>query len=86
MSRQLIVVGDAHSHGGTMTDGCPRSRVDGRAIVRGGDPAHCPIHGRTRVVDASSRISYHGHIAASDGDKLACGAELIASSARLRRA
>src|SRR4051812_1399136 len=86
MSHRLIVVGDTHSHGGTMTDGCPRSRIDGRAIVREGDPAECPIHGRTRVVDARSCISYYGHVAARDGDRLACGAEMVAGLARLRHA
>jgi uncharacterized Zn-binding protein involved in type VI secretion len=84
--RRLVVVGDTHSHGGTLTEGCARSRIDGRPIVRNGDAADCPIHGRTRVVDASSRISYYGQIAAFDGDKLACGAELIAGLSRTHHA
>lgn len=83
MSRLLIVVGDHHSHGGTLTEGCARSRIDGRAIVREGDEADCPTHGRTQVVDASSRATFYGRKAARDGDRLACGAELIGGLSRV---
>jgi uncharacterized Zn-binding protein involved in type VI secretion len=83
MSRRLIVVGDSHSHGGTLEHGCPHARIGGRAIVRLGDEARCPLHGSTHVATAISRIRYYGAIGACDGDELACGARLIASQRRV---
>ncbi|RBC36825.1 PAAR domain-containing protein, partial [Xanthomonas oryzae] len=49
-----------------------------------GHPAICPLHGRTHIEGASSHLNIHGRKAALDGDKLACGATLIAG--RQRRA
>ncbi|HEY4292198.1 PAAR domain-containing protein [Luteibacter sp.] len=79
MSRRLIVVGDRHSHGGTLEHGCADAFIGGRAIVRQGDKAHCPLHGDTYVATASARVSYYGATGACEGDELACGARLIAS-------
>lgn len=79
MSRRYIVVGDSHSHGGVLDQGCPYATIEGRAIVRQGDKASCPVHGNTYVATASARASYYGAIAACEGDELACGARLIAS-------
>jgi uncharacterized Zn-binding protein involved in type VI secretion len=79
MSRRLIAVGDRHSHGGTLEHGCPNAFIQGRAIVRQGDKAHCPIHGDTYVTTASARVTYYGAIGACEGDELACGARLLAS-------
>lgn len=85
MSGRWIVVGDNHTHGGVVTQGCDRARVGGRAIVRLGDAAMCPVHGPTFVATASSRVTYYGADAACAGDRLACGAELIASQNRITR-
>lgn len=79
MSSRLIVVGDRHSHGGVLTHGCTDARIDGKAIVRKGDPAECPQHGPTCVVTASSGARFDGAEAACAGDMLACGAVLIFS-------
>lgn len=84
MSGRLIVVGDSHSHGGTLDHGCANARIDGCAIVRMGDPATCPIHGPTFVATATSRVNYYGAKGACEGDALACGALLIASQQRVR--
>ncbi|WP_305956408.1 PAAR domain-containing protein [Xanthomonas oryzae] len=43
-----------------------------------GHPAICPLHGRMHIEGASSHLNIHGRKAALDGDKLACGATLIA--------
>ncbi|WP_306170262.1 PAAR domain-containing protein [Xanthomonas oryzae] len=47
-----------------------------------GHPAICPLHGRTHIEGASSHLNIHGRKAALDGDKLACGAALIAGRQR----
>lgn len=85
MTGRLIVVGDLHSHGGTMEHGCAHARIDGLAIVRLGDEAACPRHGKTRVATASSGIRYYGAVAACDGDELECGAVLMARQHRVTR-
>ncbi len=79
MSGRYIIVGDSHSHGGILDMGCPYATIEGRAIVRQGDKASCPLHGETYVATASARTSYYGAVAACEGDELACGARLIAS-------
>lgn len=85
MTGNFIVVGDRHSHGGVLTQGCDRADIDGRAIVRLGDIAICPLHGPTFVATASSRVEFYGADAACPGDTLACGAQLIASQTRVAR-
>ncbi|MFC7521207.1 PAAR domain-containing protein [Xanthomonas populi] len=52
--------------------------MDGQAFACEGHPAICPLHGRTHIAGASSQLNIHRRRAALDGDKLACGATLIA--------
>lgn len=81
MTKPFIVVGDTHSHGGQVTAGAPNSNAGGKAIARIGDPAICQIHGPTTIVTGDSNVKYDGRPVARDGDKLACGASLIAGQA-----
>lgn len=79
MSKFFIVIGDTHSHGGKVTAGAPHSTTGGKAIARLGDPAVCNSHGNTTISSVSGKVQFDGKEAACDGDKLACGATLIAS-------
>jgi len=81
MSKSFIRVGDTHSHGGEVIAGAPNSNAGGKAIARVGDPAVCQIHGPTTIVTGDSNVKYDGRPVARDGDKVACGASLIASQA-----
>lgn len=82
MPKPFIVVGDTHSHGGQVIAGAPGSNTGGKAIARIGDPAICQIHGPTTIVTGDSNVKYAGEPVARDGDKLACGATLIASQSK----
>ncbi|MGS0573984.1 PAAR domain-containing protein [Xanthomonas oryzae pv. oryzicola] len=82
MSRAFIVEGDALSHGGHVLAGSEHAGIDGQAFACEGHPATCPLHGRTHIEGASSHLNIHGCKAALNGDKLACGATLIAGRQR----
>ncbi|MFM0643170.1 PAAR domain-containing protein [Paraburkholderia bryophila] len=77
--KRYIVEGDTHSHGGRVISGAPTARINGRAIARLNDPAICEIHGQTHIAQVAGNARFAGQPAACDGDKLACGARLIAS-------
>lgn len=82
MTRPFIVVGDTHTHGGKVTVGAPTSQTNEKAIARVGDPAQCEIHGSTTIATGDPNVRVQGRSAARDGDKLACGATLIASQSQ----
>ncbi|MAA73798.1 MAG: hypothetical protein CMN28_03730 [Salinisphaeraceae bacterium] len=81
MSRPLIVMGDATSHGGRVLAGSPASTTGGRPVARVGDAVTCPIpgHGSNRIVSGDACLIVDGQPAARHGDKTACGASLLAS-------
>jgi uncharacterized Zn-binding protein involved in type VI secretion len=85
MSRNYIVVGDSHSHGGHVTSGAPNSKTGGRPIARLGDAAVCEIHGSTSISKVSGKVMLDGKEAACDGDELACGGRLIATQVNTGR-
>ncbi|MGU7779700.1 PAAR domain-containing protein [Burkholderia sp. PU8-34] len=80
MTKPFIVLGDRHTHGGTVTSAATASSVDGRGIARRNDKVTCPIHGPNRIVDGDDTMIVQGEGVARDGYKTACGATLIAST------
>lgn len=81
MARNIILVGDATSHGGAVVTGSESDRVDGRAIARQGDGVRCPIHGLKRIVEGDASTLLHGRPIALEGHRTECGATLIGNTA-----
>ncbi|RQT48203.1 PAAR domain-containing protein [Burkholderia cepacia] len=79
MTQPFIVLGDKHSHGGTVTSASTLSSVDGRGIARRNDTVTCPVHGPNHIVDGDDTMIVQGAGVARDGYKTACGAVLVAS-------
>jgi len=78
MNRPFICLGDKHSHGGRVVTGAPQSDINGKAVARVGDRAVCKIHGSVVIVSGDANVTFDGMAAAREGDKLSCGAVLIA--------
>jgi uncharacterized Zn-binding protein involved in type VI secretion len=79
MTQRLICIGDSHSHGGKVVSSTTPGFVDGLAVACVGDNATCHIHGNVTIVDNDGTMYFLGRKAAREGDKLSCGASLIAS-------
>ncbi|HRN61120.1 MAG TPA: PAAR domain-containing protein [Luteimonas sp.] len=81
MSRPFIVLGDALSHGGTVTSASEHSDVGGRRIARVGDACVCSKHGPTRIASGDPTIVIDGKAVARRDDVTECGATLVPSQA-----
>lgn len=79
MTRPFICIGDTHSHGGAVTSGATDSDIGGKAIACLGDTAVCSVHGPVKIVSGDPNVTFGGRPVARDGDKLSCGAVLVAS-------
>lgn len=81
MSRPIITVGAATSHGGVVVTGSPASVINGIPIARVGDSVICPRKGHTGVTIATGDPTFivDGKPVARHGDKTTCGATLIAT-------
>lgn len=81
MSKPLICLGDKTSHGGTVLEASTQSDTGNRKIARKGDKVSCPIpgHDTTTIVSGDESLIVDGKPAARAGDKVGCGAVLIAS-------
>ncbi len=77
MSRPFILLGDALSHGGTVTSASVQSDVGGVPIARMGDACLCEKHGPTTIVTGDPTLIIDGKAVARSGDTTACGATLI---------
>lgn len=78
MTRPFIVLGDKHTHGGTVTTASALADIGGKGIARRNDKVTCPIHGPNYIVEGDDTAIIDGSGAARDGYKTACGATLIA--------
>jgi uncharacterized Zn-binding protein involved in type VI secretion len=78
MPGPLIRLGDKTSHGGTVLEASEHSDSGGIGIARVGDKASCPIHGNSTIVSGDTTFIVDGKPAARHGDKIGCGAVLIA--------
>lgn len=79
MTRPFIILGDKHSHGGSVTSASTIAGTSGKGIARRNDKVSCPIHGANHIADGDDTVVIEGEGAARDGHKTACGATLIAS-------
>lgn len=79
MARPFIVLGDKHSHGGTVTTAAAASAIHGKGIARRNDRVSCPIHGPNHIVEGDDTMIINNEGVARDGYRTACGAVLIAS-------
>ena len=79
MSRRLIVVGDATTHGGKVISGAADHTVQDRPVARLGDEVDCPLHGVNRIVEGEPGFDIGGRPVALEGHRTACGAVLIGS-------
>jgi len=75
------VLGDALSHGGSVTSASPETDVAGRKVARIGDSCVCSVHGSTVIVTGDPTLVVDGQPVARQGDTTACGASLISSQA-----
>ncbi|MCL2430393.1 MAG: PAAR domain-containing protein [Alphaproteobacteria bacterium] len=79
MSRRVILVGDATSHGGKVITGAAGNTVGGRPIARLGDQVDCPRHGVNTIIEGESGYDIDGRPVALEGHCTACGSVLIGS-------
>lgn len=76
----VIRLGDQTSHGGKVIGGDPTFKVLGKPIVCEGHMAVCPkCKGVFPVEVNGDELTHHGKKVAFEGDKAACGAQLISS-------
>lgn len=69
-------LGDAGSHGGSITSAALKWRCGGAFIARIGDTYACPIHGPNPIVSGSSKYLCEGSPIARVGDQTGCGATI----------
>lgn len=80
MSKPIIVIGDATSHGGRVITGDATWIVEGRRAARVGDLTVCPrCKGVFPITTGASNATSFEQAWACPGDKTACGASLISS-------
>lgn len=79
MSRPFILLGDALSHGGTVTSASMHTDVAGRPVARLGDDCNCSLHGPTTIASGDPTVIVDGKPVARSGDTTACGATLVPS-------
>jgi uncharacterized Zn-binding protein involved in type VI secretion len=76
----VVRLGDAGSHGGSVTSAAAKWKCEGAAIARVGDIYACPIHGPNPIVGGSPNWRCEGAAIARNGDATACGASLISGA------
>jgi uncharacterized Zn-binding protein involved in type VI secretion len=72
--------GDAISHGGSITSGATRTRVEGQPVARQGDPVSCDKHGPQTITGGSASVLVEGNPVARVGDLVSCGATIISGA------
>ncbi len=79
MSKPIIVLGDALSHGGAVSAASPETDILGKPVARVGDPCVCSVHGSTTIATGDPTFLVDGKPVARAGDTTACGATLVPS-------
>lgn len=80
MAGEIIRIGDATSHGGTVIEGCPTATYMGKPIALVGHKTSCPkCRGTYPIIQGVSTTTFSGKSVAVAGMRTACGAVLIAS-------
>lgn len=73
-------IGDAVSHGGSITGGSSNVRANGVGVARIGDPAFCAVHFVVTIVGGSTSVFANEQGVARVGDSLSCGATISSGS------
>jgi len=82
MPRNIIVLGDKTSHGGTVISASMTSSAHGKGWARVGDMVSCPrCRGVFPISQGDNSLLDDGKPVAYDGCKVACGAILISNQA-----
>jgi uncharacterized Zn-binding protein involved in type VI secretion len=76
----VVRLGDAGSHGGSIVTGSPDVLTNGQPVARVGDTYACPIHGANPIATGSPDTLANGAPVARVGDVTACGATLVSGS------
>ncbi|VBB14429.1 PAAR domain-containing protein [Burkholderia stabilis] len=86
MALQIIVVGDATSHGGRVVTGSETHKVGDKGIARLFDVVDCPMtypdgrpHGLNKIVEAHPTFTIDGRRVALHGHRSECGCTLMGS-------
>lgn len=84
MIRNVIVMGDATTHGGNVIHASSMIVVDGKNVALVGDLVSCPkCKGVYPIIEGTEKVFFMGQPAALEGMQTACGARLIASQNRM---
>ena len=76
----LILDGDATSHGGKVIVKDKRATISGKKIACIGDDVYCPkCRGIYPIITNDNVTQYMGLTVATEGNKTGCGAHLISS-------
>lgn len=79
-AKNVILMGDGTSHGGTVSEGFPDVTVNGKPVAGVGHQGSCPKCKKTFVIVAGAQnVTMFGRAVALEGMKTSCGAVLIAS-------
>lgn len=73
-------VGDAGSHGGTITTGSDNVFVNSKKVARVNDTYACALHGAQPLVTGSPTLYVNSRKVVRVGDTAACGAVMIEGS------
>ncbi|MBP6124252.1 MULTISPECIES: PAAR domain-containing protein [Providencia] len=82
MPKNIILLGDKTSHGGTVITATSDIIVNGKKAAKVGDTVSCPKkgHGINKIIQGASDFTCKGIPIAIEGCKTECGCTLISSS------
>ncbi|ODQ07454.1 MULTISPECIES: PAAR domain-containing protein [Enterobacterales] len=81
MNKNIIVLGDKTSHGGTVITATSDIIINGKKAAKVGDKVNCPKkgHGINSIIEGSSNFICKDSFIAVEGCRTECGCYLIAS-------
>ncbi|HHR6043512.1 PAAR domain-containing protein [Providencia alcalifaciens] len=81
MTKNIILLGDKTSHGGTVITATSDIIINGKRAAKVGDLVSCPKkgHGTNAIIEGATEFTCKGIPVAVDGSKTECGCYLIAS-------
>lgn len=82
MTTAIARVGDAITHGGTITSGASKWDCEGPMIARVTDTVLCSLHGPQTITTGSPDWTCEGQPIARVGSLCSCGATIITGAAK----
>lgn len=79
MSKYVVVLGDATSHGGNVVSASSTLEIDGKRAALFNDVVSCPVHGNNVIIECDFSYEEDGKGIVTHGCKTACGAVVMAS-------